>query len=73
MSQEENRAIPPDVIQKLGELLDEESPPIMEGPGVYYLAIREYGEYYIIEQTSPIISDKAKTYGKQHPDHGDLP
>lgn len=72
MSQEENRAIPPDIIQKLGKSLDKKSPPIVEGPGVYYMAIREYGEYYIIEQTSPIISDKAKTYGKQHPDYGDL-
>lgn len=72
MSQEENKAIPPDIIQKLGDLLDKKSPPIVEGPGVYYMAIEEHGEYYIVEQTSPIISDKAKTYGKQHSDYGDL-
>lgn len=70
MSQEENKDNQPNPIQKLGEMLDEESPPTLEGPGVYYLTVDKHGEFYIIEQTSPIITDQAKSYGKQHPDYG---
>lgn len=69
MSQEENRVIQ---LQKLVETLEEETLIEMEGPGVYYLSVKEYGEFYIVERTSSIISDIAKSYGRQYPDYAGL-
>lgn len=71
MSQDENKAAYY-AIQKLVVRLGEEARLEMEGPGVYYLAVREHGEFYIVEQASPIISDIAKSYGKQHSDYANL-
>ena len=65
MAQDENAAVQY-AIQKLVEMLGEKVFIEMEGPGVYYLAVREHGEFYVVEQASPIISDTAKSYGKQH-------
>lgn len=64
--------IPDDVLQKLSEVLGGTSHPELEGPGVYYLAGGTYGEFYIVEQSSPIISETAKSYGKRHPDFAEL-
>lgn len=72
MSSEENRAGQSDLIRKLRERLGGEILFQMEGPGVYYMADNECGEFYIVEQTSPIISDAAKSYGKQRPDYAGL-
>lgn len=71
MTQDENKTIQ-SAIQRLVETLEEETSLEMEGPGVYYLAVRKHGEFYIVGQASPIISDAAKSYGKQHPDYAGL-
>lgn len=71
MEHDDNKAVQY-AIQKLVEMLGEEAPLEMEGPGVYYLAVKEHGEFYIVEQTSSIISDIAKSYGKQYPDYAGL-
>lgn len=68
----EKKPIPGDLPQKLGEVLGGTSPLEVEGPGVYYLAGGIYGEFYIVEQSSSIISETAKSYGKQHPDFAGL-
>lgn len=66
------KRIPGDLLQKLGKVLGGTNPPEVEGPGVYYLAGGIYGEFYIVEQVSSIISETAKSYGKQHPDFAGL-
>ena len=71
MALEESKAVQY-AIQKLAETLEEETLLEMEGPGVYYLAVKEHGEFYIVEQTSSIISDIAKSYGRQYPDYAGL-
>lgn len=72
MSPEKYEDIQTELIRRLCENLDEVYPPEIEGPGVYYMAVRPHGEFYIVEQTSPIISDRVKLYGKQHPDYAGL-
>ncbi len=69
MAQDENKAVQC-TMQKLVERLGEETLIELEGPGVYYLAAKEHGEFYIVEQTS--ISDIAKSYGKQYPGYAGL-
>lgn len=59
-------------MRKLLETLGEEALVETEGPGVYYLTVKGYGEFYIVEQASPIISDTAKSYGKRCSDYADL-
>lgn len=71
MEQDENKAVQ-NTIQKLLGAVGEEFLLETEGPGVYYLAVREYGEMYIVGQASPIISDAAKSYGKTHPEYRGL-
>ena len=71
MAQDENKA-GQYAMQKLLETLGEEALHEKEGPGVYYLTVKGYGEFYIVEQASPIISDAAKSYGKRCPDYADL-
>lgn len=71
MLQDENKTVPY-AIRKLLETLGEETLFETEGPGVYYMADTERWEFYIVEQTSPIISEEAKSYGKQHPDYAGL-
>lgn len=71
MVQDENKTVQY-VIQKLVETLEGKVFIEMEGPGVYYLAVRGYGEFYVVGQASPIISDAAKSYGKRRPDYTDL-
>lgn len=68
----ERKRVPDELLQKLGKVLGGANPPELEGPEVYYLAGRKYGEFYIVERTSPIISETAKSYGKLHPDFDGL-
>lgn len=69
---EDRKIMPDELLQKVSEALGGTDLPEVEGPGVYYLAGSIYGEIYIVEQTSSIISDTAKSYGKQHPDFDGL-
>jgi len=49
-----------------------------QGPGVYYVVSRDEGdclilaEHYIVEQQSRIISEEAKRYGREIPQHPEL-
>lgn len=67
MSAEEYESIHAELIWKLCEELDGVYPLGIQGPGVYYMAVSPHGEFYIVEQSSPVISDRVKSYGKQHP------
>lgn len=71
MAQEENKTVQ-SAIQKLVEMLGGNVLLETEGPGVYYLVVKQHGEFYIVEQASPIISDAAKSYGKRCPNYADL-
>ncbi len=61
-----------DLAKKLNDALGEISPLEAEAPGVYYLTVHGHGEIYLVEKTSPIISDDVKAYGKQFPDFPNL-
>lgn len=61
MAQDENKTVQ-HAIQKLVAPLREDVLLEVEGPSVYYLAVKGYGEFYVVGRAPPIISDAAKSY-----------
>ncbi len=72
MAQTGNRPGPEELAQKLNEMLGRISPLKTEAPGVYYLTVRNFGETYMVEESSSTISDEVKGYGKKYSDYPGL-